>query len=105
MAKKGETYVIKEKFFGSREQHCKMSGGAVDSTTLEGIEALGINAQYLRGEGYDGSGSMAGVKKGASSVILQKYPLATYVHCCSHVLNLSTASACSRPLQEYDGSS
>lgn len=41
---------------------------------------------------------MAGIRKDASSVILQKYPLATYVHCCSHILNLSIASSCSQVL-------
>ena len=95
VAKEGETCIFKEKFLGFREQHRKMSGEAIAS---EGIEALGLDAQYLCGQEYDGSGSMAGVRKGFSSVILQKYPLATYVHCCSHVLNLSIASACSLPL-------
>lgn len=38
---------------------------------------------------------MAGIKKDASSRVLQKYPLATYIHCCSHILNLSIASSCS----------
>ena len=37
---------------------------------------------------------MGGVRKGASSVILEKYPLTTYIHCCSHILNLSIASSC-----------
>ena len=32
---------------------------------------------------------------GASSIIRQRYPLAIFVHCCSHVLNLSIASSCS----------
>ena len=41
---------------------------------------------------------MAGLRKGASSIILQKYPLATYIHCCSHILNLSIASSCSQVL-------
>ena len=48
----------------------------------------------LQGQGYDGSETMAGVRKGASSVILEKYPLATFIHCCSHILNSSTASSC-----------
>ena len=39
---------------------------------------------------------MAGKRKGVSSIVLlQKYPLATYIHCCSHILNLSIASSCS----------
>ena len=65
---------------------------------LEKLEELGLNCEYLRGQGYDGSGSMAGIRKGASSIILQKYPLASYVHCRSHILNLSIASSCSQVL-------
>ena len=45
------------------------------------------------GQGYDGSGSLAGIRNGAISV-LQKYLLATYIHCCSHTLNLSITSSC-----------
>ena len=41
---------------------------------------------------------MASVRKGASSIIRQKYPLATYIHCCSHILNLAIASSCSQAL-------
>ena len=75
-----------------------MSEKAIASTILGEIEDRGLDAEYLQGQGYDGSGSMACVRKGASSIILQKYPLATYVHCCSHVLHLSIANACSLPL-------
>ena len=41
---------------------------------------------------------MAGIRKDASSIILQKYPLATYTHYCSYILNLSIASSCSQVL-------
>ena len=53
------------------------------------LEELGLSCDDLCGPGYDGSGS---------SIILQKYPLATFVHYCSHVLNLSIASSCSEVL-------
>lgn len=41
---------------------------------------------------------LACIRKGASSIILKKYPLATFVHCCSHVLNVSIASSCKEVL-------
>ena len=88
-------YVVKESFVGFKEQHLEMTGDAIASTVLEKLMELSLNFEYLRGQGYDGSGSMAGIRKGASSIILQKYPLATYIHCCSHILNLSIASSCS----------
>ena len=93
--KQGDVYVVKESFIGFKEQHREMTREVIASTILAKLEELGLNCEYLRGQGYDGSGSMAGTRKGASSIILQKYPLATYIHCCSHILNLSIASSCS----------
>ena len=90
--------MVKESFIGFKEQHREMTGQAIAETILEKLEELGLNCEYLRGQGYDGSGSMAGIRKGASTIILQKYPLATYIHCCSHLLNLSIASSCSQVL-------
>ena len=91
----GESYVVKESFAGFKEQHREMTGEAVASTIVQKLDELGLNCDNLRGQGYDGSGSMAGIRKGASSIVLLKYPLATYIHCCSHILNLSIASSCS----------
>ena len=93
--KEGDHFAVKGSFVGFKEQHRKMTGDAIAVTILQKLEELGLNCEYLRGQGYDGSGSMAGVRKGASSNILQKYPLAIYIHCCSHVLNLLIASSCS----------
>ena len=93
-----DLYMVKESFIGFKEQHREMTGQAIAETILEKLEELGLNCEYLRGQGYDGSGSMAGIRKGASTIILQKYPLATYIHCCSHLLNLSIASSCSQVL-------
>ena len=34
------------------------------------------------------------IRRGASSIILQKYPQATYIHCCSHnTLDISIANS------------
>ena len=41
---------------------------------------------------------MSGKVKGASTIILNKYPKATYVHYRSHVLNLSIVNECKMPL-------
>ena len=70
--KEGDSYVVKESFVGYKEQYREMTGDAVAVTILEKLEELGLNCEYLRGQGYDGSGSMAGVRKGTSSIILEK---------------------------------
>lgn len=51
------------------------------------LEELGLNCEYLQGQGYDGSGSMVGTRKGASSIILQKYPFTTYIRCCTELVD------------------
>ena len=43
---------------------------------------------------YDGAGNISGKVKGASTIILNKYPKATYGHCRSHVLHLSIVNTC-----------
>ena len=48
-----------------------------------------------RGQVYDGAGNTAGKCAGAAARIRSEYPLAIYMHCASHKLNLCVASSCS----------
>ena len=89
--KVGCRYTIKESFVAFKELHRVMTGAAIAESLLEELKELDLDLDHLRGQGYDGSGAMAGSVQGASSIILQKHPLAIFVHCCSHVLNLSIA--------------
>lgn len=40
-----------------------MTGDAVALTILKKLDELGLNCDYIRGQRYDGSGSMAGTRK------------------------------------------
>lgn len=69
-----------------------------EGTTGEGVAhkikttlqvGYGLDLQNLRGQGYDGAGNMAGKTKGAAALITADYPLALYLHCASHCLNLA----------------
>ena len=91
-------FAIEEKFITFSELHREMTGEAIAKIILESLKNLGLDCQFLRGQGYDGSGSMAGSVRGASSVVLREHHLALFVHCCSHVLNLAIANSCSLPL-------
>ena len=71
-----------------------VSGEAISEKILQGVEDLNLNMAFCRGQGYDGAGNMAGKCQGAAKRITDKYPKAPYVHCGSHALNLSVASAC-----------
>ena len=50
------------------------------------------NLSGFVGLGFDGASVMSG-KKGVQKLIRDICPWETYVHCCSHVLNLSVAGA------------
>ena len=47
-----------------------------------------LTFENLVGQGYDGASAMSGAFNGAHAVVCSEYPLATYVHCSNHVLNL-----------------
>ncbi|KAK2703571.1 52 kDa repressor of the inhibitor of the protein kinase-like [Artemia franciscana] len=55
---------------------------------LSRIEKLGLDMKLCRGQGYDGAPNMSGHLSGAQAFISSKYPLAKYVHCIAHSLNL-----------------
>ena len=69
-------YTIKESFVAFKELHRIITGVATAESLLEELRELGLNLDHLRGQGYDGSRAMAGSVHGASSIILQRHPLA-----------------------------
>ena len=71
------------------------TGSALADAILGSIRDIGLSAEQLRGQGYDGGSNMSGRFKGVQSRILQIQPLAIYTHCASHRLNLVLIKACS----------
>ena len=63
------------------------TGEAISSIIEDVLLRLQLPLSNLRGQCYDGAGNMSGSKKGIQSLIMEKQPLALYVHCGSH-LNL-----------------
>ncbi len=51
------------------------------------------SSTLLHGQGYDGAGNMAGKTSGAAAIITAQYPLARYVHCACHQLNLAVVKS------------
>ncbi|CAL9706252.1 unnamed protein product [Knipowitschia caucasica] len=56
---------------------------------------LNLPMSGLRGQTYDGAANMAGKFSGAQAMLKKEQPLALYVHCGAHCVNLVTQSACS----------
>lgn len=54
---------------------------------LDSLSKMGINLNYLKGQGYNGAGAMSGRLRGLQAKISEKYPSAIYVHCASLPLN------------------
>lgn len=72
-----------------------VSGKGLANTILEAMNNVGLNATFLRGQGYDGAASMRGQFNGVQAHVSSVHPLAVYLHCSSHSLNLAVTSACS----------
>lgn len=71
-----------------------LTGEGIASTIMSRLEAIGININTLIGQGYDGASAMSGSFNGAQAVIRRQFPLALYVHCSAHSLNLAIADTC-----------
>ncbi|XP_041362805.1 52 kDa repressor of the inhibitor of the protein kinase-like [Gigantopelta aegis] len=61
------------------------------------LENLGIPLKDMRGQGYDGASNMSSGRVGVQAKIREHAPLATYVHCSGHCLNLVISHACNIP--------
>jgi len=72
-----------------------LSGKGLAKVVVDSLCKCGIDIDYLRGQGYDGAAAMSGRFHGAQAFIREQHPLALYVHCSSHSLNLAIGDACS----------
>lgn len=71
-----------------------VTGKGLAKVILDSLSSFGINVGYLRGQGYDGAAAMSGRFNGVQAFIKEQHPLATYVHCSAHSLNLAVSDAC-----------
>ena len=73
------------------------TGEALADCILTNLSRLGLDLNFLRGQGYDGASNMSGAYRGVQARVRVLYPLAIYTHCCSHVLNLAVSGASQLP--------
>ena len=75
------------------------TGEAIARVAMDVLLRLNIPVTGLRGQTYDGAANMAGVHSGVQAEIKKQQPLALFLHCGAHCLNLITQAACqSSPL-------
>ncbi len=70
-----------------------VTGRAVAEKITGFISSSGLDPNKLRGQACDGAGNMAGKTKGAAAIITSQFPLAMYLHCASHSLNLAVVKS------------
>ncbi len=61
---------------------------------LKCLVAWALPLSDLRGQCYDGASNMAGARSGCRSIVQQQAPMAIYIHCATHRLNLAVVSVC-----------
>lgn len=75
------------------------TGEAIARVARDVLLRLNIPISGLRGQTYDGAANMSGVHSGVQAEMKRQQPLALYMHCAAHCVNLITQSACqSSPL-------
>jgi hypothetical protein len=78
------------------------TGSNIANCLEDALIRFQLSLENLRGQTYDGAANMKGSYKGCQALITQKQPLAIYVHCGAHCLNLIASDACSASLKIRD---
>ena len=77
-----------ESFLGYIEVE-STTGENLFNLVLNKLQKFGLDISKLVGQCYDGAANMSGCKKGLGSRVREVSPLAIYVHCYAHLLNLA----------------
>ena len=88
-----DTLLVREYLVGFFECDTGISGRALADKITSCVQAYGLDLSNLRGQAYDGAGNMAGSVNGTAALIASDYPLAIYLHCTSHCLNLAVVKS------------
>ena len=88
-----DDYCIPEDLVTFMECDRGTSGRALADKMISFLKTHGLDPTKLRGQAYDGARNMSGKINGAAALISSQYPLALYVHCASHCLNLTVVSS------------
>jgi hypothetical protein len=75
------------------ECDCGITGQALADMMISFLKTQGLDPTKLCGQAYDGAGNMSGKTNGDAAIITSQYPLALYVHCASHCLNLAVVKS------------
>lgn len=93
---------IRESFLGFHICENQKSADLAEQV-LQAMEKHQLSLNKLRGQGYDGASNMSGQYNGLQALLQQKQPLADYVHCANHNLNLvlNDSVSCVREVADF----
>ena len=72
----------------------RITGVKIAETIVQFYKVKGLDIKLLRSQCYDGAANMSSEKKGVAAMISRHSSSSPYIHCHSHVLNLSIANSC-----------
>ena len=75
----------------------RITGVQIARAILQFLQENYIPVSNMRGQGYDGASNMSSNRIGVQVHIREAAPLATYVHCSGHCLNLVISKSCALP--------
>lgn len=71
---------------------------ALATQFLDALNKIGVPADKMRAQGYDGTSVMSGHINGVQARVSRVNPKAVYIHCRAHVLNLCIVHASKLPV-------
>ena len=79
--------------------HLERNATMISRKILESLSdpSISLDPSKIRGQAYDGASVMSSGKEGVQAKIKEISPLALFIHCCAHCLNLSIATSCKLP--------
>ena len=69
------------------------SAATLATIILDTLQRLNLPLAKLRGQCYDGASNMSGRIGGVQALLKKQQPMAVFVHCAAHRLNLATLTA------------
>ena len=85
---------IREEFLSFQQLDC-IAGQCIAEGIVGFLRDVGLQVENIRGQGYDGASNMASAHVGVQARIKELAPLATYMYCSEHCLNLVICHSCS----------
>ena len=83
-----DTFQVHEEFIILHEVG-STSAKDIFRVVLDVLQRLNLPTGKLRGQGYDGAASMAGIRSGVAKHLQDIEPRAVFTHCYGHSLNLA----------------